>query len=57
MEKMEGQSTTGQYTGKASKYGTHQWNASGNVATEILAAIAAVREKCERSGHQEKASK
>jgi len=54
---MEGQSTTGQYTGKASKYGTHQWNASGDVAMEISAAIAAMREKHEQSGHQEKASK
>ena len=36
--------------------GTHQWNASGNVALGMVAAMA-VREKHEQSGHQEKASK
>jgi len=56
-EKKEGRSATGQYTGKASKYGTHQWIALGNVVLETAAAMTVVREKRKKSGHQEKASK
>ena len=37
--------------------GTHQWNASGNVALGTAAVMAAAREKCKWSGHWEKASK
>jgi len=37
--------------------GTHQWNALGDVALGIVAAMAAAREKCEWLGHWEKASK
>ena len=43
--------------GKQASMGTHQWNASGDVALGTVAVMAAAREKCEWSGHQEKASK
>jgi len=55
-EKKEGRSATGQYMGKASKYGTHQWIALGDVVLEMAVAMTVVREKY-KSGHQEKASK
>jgi len=37
--------------------GTHQWNASADVALGTAAAMAVVREKCKQSGHWEKESK
>jgi len=43
--------------GKRASMGTHQWNASGDVALGMAAVMAAVREKCKWSVHQEKASK